>query len=64
MFHEGGTVCYEYAKQINLMGRHLGLFVQGSLYLFTFRKNVPSQLERSPLSNSLAIALRTIVQPV
>jgi hypothetical protein len=35
-----------------------------ALSLFTFRKNVPSQLERSPLSNSLAIPLRSIVQSV
>jgi hypothetical protein len=34
------------------------------LHLFTFRKNLPSQIERSALSNSLAITLRPIVQSV
>jgi hypothetical protein len=37
------------------------MFPGSSLYLFAFRKNLPSQLERSTLSNSLAIPPRPIV---
>jgi hypothetical protein len=47
IFHEGGFVSHVLAKRINLIGGLLRSVAQG-LHLFTFRKNVPSQLERSP----------------
>jgi hypothetical protein len=49
MFHESGWVFHEFEKQINLPEKLWAFSHWDSLYLFTFRKNVPSQLERSPL---------------
>jgi hypothetical protein len=64
IFHEGGCSCHVFSKRINLIAMLLFISRRDSLYLFTFRKNVASQFERSALSNSLAITLRPIAQPV
>jgi hypothetical protein len=37
-FHEGGCVCHVFAKQINLMGKHLGVFVQGQFLPIHFQE--------------------------
>ncbi len=38
MFHEGGCVCDVFAKQINLIGKHLGVFVQGQFVPIRFQE--------------------------
>ena len=38
MFHKGGCVCDVIAKQINLMGKHLGVFVQGQFVPIRFQE--------------------------
>jgi hypothetical protein len=38
MFHEGGCVCHPFAKQINLMAKHLGIFAQGQFAPIHFQE--------------------------
>jgi hypothetical protein len=38
VFHEGGCVSRVFAKRINLMGRRLGVFVQGQFVPIRFQE--------------------------
>jgi hypothetical protein len=38
MFHEGGYISRVFAKRINLMGRRLGVFVQGQFVAIHFQQ--------------------------
>jgi hypothetical protein len=38
MFHEGDSIAHVFAKRINLMGKHLGIFVQGQFAPIHFQE--------------------------
>jgi len=41
MFHEGGCVLHLFAKQINLIGKFLGIVALGQFVPIHFQENVP-----------------------
>lgn len=60
MLHENGQLKLDFTNSISTYTAIWSAVPGYTLHLFTFMKNLPSHIERSPLNHSQAMLLRVI----